>query len=428
MEQFKPQLRLRSTESTQTLLSGGAPGAAEFIRLGNLLAEKCALEEARQTYRQAFNLARSQGDVRTTAEALGRLMRMASEARDTAEISQWERELKALMVSFPTQIPSTVWYCHAVLAGQREQWKEAQAHLRQFLRAMAHEEADPEFAERPEIQQSLQESRARAWVMLANTFTQRGHWLRAEFLLNWALRDLEARDIPGINGLIYLQLGWLRLRRRDAEGAQPWIEKAHASFLAHHNWYSHLYVLYAYACMARVRNDFIRANWYLDLLDNSAQGPSFAFFREQLAVERRRLQQESVDLQIDGRKLQVKTREKSGISLGKQYVLLHILEALCEAHHQQGGDSDRALSKADLIERVWGEKYRPHAHDNKLYYNINRLRKLIEPDMKEPQYLLNWKEGYRLAPGLKVQLQGANNPLKRRAESREIKGLKRGEK
>jgi DNA-binding winged helix-turn-helix (wHTH) protein len=56
--------------------------------------------------------------------------------------------------------------------------------------------------------------------------------------------------------------------------------------------------------------------------------------------------------------------------------------------------------------RVWKEKYRPEVHDNKLYYNINRLRKLIEPDMKHPKYLMNWREGYRLAPGLKVQFVG----------------------
>ncbi|NDD91733.1 hypothetical protein EBZ37_06585, partial [bacterium] len=59
---------------------------------------------------------------------------------------------------------------------------------------------------------------------------------------------------------------------------------------------------------------------------------------------------------------------------------------------------------------------RPLAHDNKLYYNINRLRRLIEPDMKQPQYLLNWKEGYRLAPGLRVQVVGANNPLKKKVD------------
>jgi len=421
LEQFNPQHGLRSTETPASKFDAGS--AAELLRLANLLSEKCALDEARDTYRRAFHAAKAVGDVRATAEALGKLLRMSSEARDTAEIAKCERELKALMASFPTQIPSMVWYCQAVLAGQREQWREAQFQLRQYLRALRQDEIDG----RPQAAtETLRESLARAWVMLANTFAQRGHARRAERVLNWALAEFEGEDLPAVNGLIYLQLGWLKLRQRDADGATGWIEKAHAAFLSQHNWYLHLYVLYAYACMARIRNDYPKANWYLELLEKAARGPAFAFFRDQLEVERKRLKQDSVDLAVDGRRLQVRTREKTGISLGKQYVLLHILEALSEAHHREGTDSDRALSKAELIEKVWGEKYRPLVHDNKLYYNINRLRKLIEPDMKEPQYLLNWKEGYRLAPGLKVQLQGANNPLKRRSEKNELKGLKRG--
>jgi DNA-binding winged helix-turn-helix (wHTH) protein len=77
---------------------------------------------------------------------------------------------------------------------------------------------------------------------------------------------------------------------------------------------------------------------------------------------------------------------------------------LSKAHGRNGEDLERGLSKAEIIEHVWKEAYRPEAHDNKLYYNINRLRKLIEPDVRNPQYLLNWKEGYRLAPGLRVLL------------------------
>jgi DNA-binding winged helix-turn-helix (wHTH) protein len=86
--------------------------------------------------------------------------------------------------------------------------------------------------------------------------------------------------------------------------------------------------------------------------------------------------------------------------------LLHILEALLNAHEKTGGDFERGLSKAEIIESVWKESYSPEAHDNKLYYNINRLRKIIEPNIRKPQYLLNWKEGYRLAPGLRIQYVG----------------------
>ncbi|MBU6374668.1 MAG: helix-turn-helix domain-containing protein [Bdellovibrionales bacterium] len=382
----------------------------ELLRLGLVLAEKCALEDARRAFREAFERARHAGDVSLTAEGIARLLRMASESRDWAEINVWERELKALMASFPSQIPSTVWYCQAVLSGQKEQWRQAQTHLLQYLRALDHEpESAPLLGKR--------EATARAWVMLANTFAQRGHLRRAERLLNWVRKEFEPDSLPSINGLVYLQQGWLNLRRRDAQGASGWIDKAHAAFLAGHNWYNHLFVLYAYACLARIQSDYPKAQWYLELLERATEAPGFDFFREQIQRERSRLQQDAVDLHVDGRKLQVRTRESHGISLGKQYVLLHILEALSEAH-QQSADYERGLSKSELIERVWGERYRPLAHDNKLYYNINRLRRLIEPDMKQPRYLLNWKEGYRLAPGLRVQVVGANNPLKKKMDRR----------
>jgi DNA-binding winged helix-turn-helix (wHTH) protein len=132
----------------------------------------------------------------------------------------------------------------------------------------------------------------------------------------------------------------------------------------------------------------------------------------EIQAERTRLEQDAVDLLIDSRRCLVQTRESGSIALGKQYVLLQILEALSHAHGRPGEDDERGLSKAEIIQRVWKESYRPEAHDNKLYYNINRLRKLIEPDVRKPQYLLNWKEGYRLAPGLKVHLVGQSSTFK----------------
>ncbi|MEN9723216.1 MAG: hypothetical protein RJB38_1202 [Pseudomonadota bacterium] len=397
------------TTPTASQAEGVRARVRESLELGVLLAEKCALAEAKKIFSEAFKSAKAIGHVRLTVECLARLLRMASEARDQGAISRGERELKALMASFPDQIPPMVWYCQAVLAGQKEQWRAAQSHLRQYLRALDQEP--------PPVSSQTRESQARAWVMIANTSAQRGQRVRAEKLLHGLLARFESERLPAINGLLYLQLGWMRLRARDADGAQTWIDRAHAAFLGEHHWYHHLYVLYAYACLERVRGDYSKARWYLELLERATTAPELGFFRKQIDSERERLEHESVDLLVDGRKLEVKTRESPGISLGKQYVLLHILEALSEAH-QAPSDHERGLSKAELIEKVWGERYQPLAHDNKLYYNINRLRRLIEPDMKQPQYLQNWKEGYRLAPGLKIQMVGANNPLKKKRDQK----------
>src|ERR1700751_4646 len=157
-----------------------------------------------------------------------------------------------------------------------------------------------------------------------------------------------------------------------------------------------------------MQQNYSQAYWYVDLVDKAAPGAEFGLLRREIALEKAKLEQDAVDLSIDSRKGTIKTRETGQISLRKQYVLLHILEALSNAHGKEGDDMERGLSKAEIIQHVWNEPYRPEAHDNKLYYNINRLRKLIEPDVRKPQYLRNWKEGNRLAPGLRVPYIGGN--------------------
>jgi tetratricopeptide (TPR) repeat protein len=296
------------------------------------------------------------------------------------------------MATHPRQIPAMAWHCKGAVASYQKQYRLAQRYFHRYLRA---------------VRRGPAESVAKGWVMLAITLSNRGRLGRAQWLAEEVLRRYEAESLRGINGVAYLLLGNLAERQRQYDEALSWFQKAHASFLGEHNWYYHFYVLYGYARLARLSQNYSQAYWYLDLVDKATAHAEFAMLRQQIAIERSRLQQDAVDLVVDSRRGVVKTREGEAVSLRKQYVLLHILEALSSAHQREGDDNERGLSKAEIIERVWKEQYRPEAHDNKLYYNINRLRKLIEPDVRKPQYLLNWKEGYRLAPGLRVQFIGS---------------------
>ena len=376
-----------------------------WLRLGYLRSEKCELTESTEAFHMALKLAKRIKDVPATCEALSRLVRLACEALDDTKVLQWERELDLLMATHPKKIPSMAWYCKGLLAAYRRNWKLAQRHWHRYLRAVRCQTASQTSAQLITQEEAL----ARAWAMLANALLQRGHVKRAEWLAQNALQTYEARNLRGINGVLYIMLGGIAVRRRELASAMQWYQKAHASFLAEHNWYYHLYVLYGYARVARIEKNYTQAYWYLDLLDKATSSPAFAELRREIARERDALAKDAVDLLIDSREGIIKTREGGEISLRKQWVLLHILEALSTAHGRPGDDMERGLSKAEIIERVWKENYRPEAHDNKLYYNINRLRKLIEPDIRKPQYLLNWKEGYRLAPSLRVHFVGNNN-------------------
>ncbi len=367
-----------------------APFPQTWLQIAQLRAEKCELREAKTGYFLALQQAKKTKDSKSTMEAIAGLLRLAGEALDEESIEKWDKELGSLMKGHPGQIPPMAFYCRGAVARHRREFMLAQRHFHRYLRA-ARQESKSE------------EAVVRGWAMLAVLLQQRGRSQRSEWLAFQILKRYEALNLRGINGILYLLLGTIEETKKNLRAAMKWYQKANAQFLGDHNWYYLLYVLYGYARIERKRHRYSQARWYLDLIDKAVSNPEFGSLRREVAAERERLAQDAVDLLIDSRKGWIKTREGGTVSLRKQYVLIQILEALSHAHERTGQDRERGLSKAELIQTVWKEDYSPHIHDNKLYYNINRLRKLIEPNIRKPQYLLNWKEGYRLAPGLRVQ-------------------------
>jgi DNA-binding winged helix-turn-helix (wHTH) protein len=401
-----------------------------WLQLAQLRYEKCELAEARVAFEMAVKRATRDGDLRSVMDGIAGLLRLAADACDDDEVRHWDAELDHLMATHSREIPPLAWYCKGVIARRSGDFRTAQRYVHRYIRLVREErariESQPALPPRlargirqggkvrmaaPSQSQAAppEDAEAKGWVMLTMILRWRGRTRRARWLAEQILSWPEASKLRGIRGLTEMTLGSLCEDERDFEGALRWFQRSHASFLGEHNWYYHLYVLYGYARIFRKQQNYPQAYWYLDLLDKATSGCDFGVLRKEIAAERSRLEQDAVDLTIDSRHGMIRTRESGQISLRKQYVLLHILEALSGAHGKPGDDAERGLSKAEIIQKVWSESYRPEAHDNKLYYNINRLRKLIEPDVRKPQYLLNWKEGYRLAPGLRVHFVGGRN-------------------
>lgn len=388
----------------------------EALRLGFLLAEKCELIKAIEVFEEALKKARKARNNYLAAEALSSLLWLFDEARDETRGKQVEKELDAIIKPCPHDCPPLVWYCKGAIARNRNDFKTAHRHYFRYLKLSRAEDKNSSGG-RCSRGLSRDAHIARGWCMIAVTQLGLGRTRRAEWLCLEILRRYGPANHPSVNGTAHLTLAFIAESLRDWRRYGDCLQKASECFLTEHNWYYHLYVMKAQARLARLQQNYVIAYWHLDLLSKIAAGPSFAKLRREIATERNRLEQDAVDLLIDSRKGVVKTRDGGVISLRKQYILLGILEALTGAHSTIGNSGEKGLSKAELIEKVWGERYIPEAHDNKLYYNINRLRKLIEPDMREPQYLQNWKEGYRLAPGLKVQFLGDGSVLKQKGET-----------
>jgi DNA-binding winged helix-turn-helix (wHTH) protein len=343
-----------------------------------------------------------------TIEAIAVMLRLSAEAKDEAAITRWDAELERRLPEASGRTLALAWHNRSVVATYRRDYRQAQTYIWRALRALR-----VAFGGRyvfAKLSPNDRKLAGKVWAAVAATFMDRDFVERMHFTADALIRRFEPLGLNSQLTTLYIEKGVPAERSGQIEEARQWYQKAHSRALADRNWYFHLYVLYAYARLERHSRNFAQAYLYLELISAAANGPEFGNLQSIVQRERDLLERDAVDLLIDSRHCEVRTREKKDLSLGKQYVLLGILEALTEAHYRDAPDSERGLSKSEIIERVWREKYRPEAHDNKLYYNINRLRKLIEPDMRHPKYLLNWKEGYRLAPGLKVHFIGGSAP------------------
>ncbi len=372
-----------------------------LLELGDLQFEKCELDASERTFQEAFEIARGMEDTWLTSQAIAKLLQLAGENLDNEKINFWQNELDQI-IHQAEKIHPDAWYGKGKIEDYQGNRLEAQRYYHRAIDTLRLAKNE-NLIDEPAFQVRM----TRYQAVMVTLFLQKGQSKRAEFFIEILLKQESVRSQKSIRGILYYSRGVIFEQKSDYTSALNWYRRADAMFLSDHNWYFHLYVLMRYGRLARLQQRFEQASWYLELVEHATDEQSFGYFRNLIYSERDALRQESVDIVLDADECSVRTREQDEISFGKQYVLFDILKALSLAHRRSS--SREGLSKSQLIEQVWQENYRPEAHDNKLYYNINRLRKLIEPDSKRPKYLLNWKEGYRLAPGIRVQLKIAND-------------------
>lgn len=121
--------------------------------------------------------------------------------------------------------------------------------------------------------------------------------------------------------------------------------------------------------------------------------------RRNIELVRHKLSGDEPDLILDLSKRQILLKNKLSIDLGNQHLVIKLLSYFIK---NQG----RVISKEEIIENVWKQEYHPLRHDNKMYFTINRIRKLIEANTREPNVLLGAEGGYILSSQKRVKIQG----------------------
>ena len=103
------------------------------------------------------------------------------------------------------------------------------------------------------------------------------------------------------------------------------------------------------------------------------------------------------DVEIDQNSHYVREKHLGEIPFHNKFTLMRILCLLAETPGKE-------FSKEQLAKEIWGQEYNPLRHDNNIYININRLRKLIEPNPRESRYVMNGSRGYYFNPAMKVNI------------------------
>lgn len=128
--------------------------------------------------------------------------------------------------------------------------------------------------------------------------------------------------------------------------------------------------------------------------------------------------EQMLDMVIDPNSHYVREKHLGEIPFHNKFTLMRILLLLAEAPGKE-------FSKEDLAQKIWGQDYNPLRHDNNIYININRLRKLVEPNPRESRYIMNGSRGYYFNPLMKVdfskKISDTSPRLTPRRDSVEIK-------
>lgn len=360
----------------------------QWIREGVLRFEKCEFLDAEKFFLNAFEHAETHKDLQSKFEALSALFRLSAEMQDEGKIKKWNDELGLLMNKYPNSIPPNAYYCKAMAAYYAGNIKHLRSYILIYLKALRRHSF-------PSLEQK-NIARAKGYCMLVKYLKDSGLNERARRLGDFILSKFDRTELKTVIGILALDEGIMLVGEGQLEPALHSIQKAHGYFMEEHNWYCHLYCMYWYSHIYRLQEKYTEAEFHLSLVERATASDPIGYLKSLVQKEREYLDPSSVDLVIDETKGVIISKARGELLVRKQFVLLDILKHLAKSGEQ-------GLSKAQLIKQVWRENYIPQAHDNKLYYNINRLRKLIESSAAAPELILNWKEGYRLAPGKKIR-------------------------
>jgi len=196
---------------------------------------------------------------------------------------------------------------------------------------------------------------------------------------------------------IHLLKGIVLTHRTEFDDGFREFVKAEQINSGHKNWYLNYHIKYQIALTTRKKGDLQKAKVLYNYLYQAINNTELNKLKFKVKKEIQQIGVPDYDLIIDVPNRNVTENNLGIIPFKNCFLLIDILLLLSK-------EPGKIFSKEDLANLIWNEEYKPLIHDNKIYYNINRLRRMIEPINKNIKYILTSKNGYLLSSSAQVQI------------------------
>lgn len=228
---------------------------------------------------------------------------------------------------------------------------------------------------------------AKALYAVANSNYSRYRYDEALLYLD-KLRELVPEKVnkPYLTGTMFILYGHILRNIEKYEEALEYYFKAHRTLQDKTCWNLYNYVLFGIGKTYKKMGQYDRAVIYLELALNSNDADNFKKLQQELERELDELK-DNFDICIDFQNKEVHEARLGKIDFKNRFILLEILFLLSR-------NPGKEFSKEDLAEKIWGADYNPLIQDKLIYTNVSRLRKLIEPDIQKPKYVVKSRNGY----------------------------------
>lgn len=368
-----------------------------WLQVARLHFKICDFDQAERYLKQAIDYAQPRREWPLLLKAIPLLLRIYAEREELGKISETKELLADLVIRQECQLDGEILYNLGICAAYRQQVNEARSYFERALKEIG--ESD-----------SLVKSQARFGLALC--FFHMGQTKPALEMLrevessvsNQSLAEsfVEYQDL-----LISTQIAKSLVYRsgKEFDQARQCLVSAEEAFKRSPALYTHLNILYAKATLYHEMGQYSEARTLYGVLQGMIQVPNLAHYSSQVnrkITELNRSVGLDYDLLLDKEDgARVVEKDLGAIDFRNQFILFELLEIFAR-------EPGRVFSKANLIERVWKASYsseQSEQNDNKLYVTIKRLRKMVEPNLDKPHYILRRKGGYCLNPTAKVVIR-----------------------